>query len=393
MSAWGDVNNDGYLDLFLAQLGQRFPLSKGLLARQPASSRLYLNVPGESGSPRRSFVDATTEFGLDAFVSDQTFFGAAFGDYDGDGWIDLFLSSPVLARSTLLRNQEGKRFVRSDAITTTRAGFTAAFLDVNHDGRLDLFHGGHGPAKSNVDRTVFGVGSDRFGSAVFVQDEHGRFQERTDVFRGDMPIGTMGASFGDFNNDGAYEFYLGTGNPEPAFVLPNLMYLGDIEGRQPTGFMSNVTMMNGFGTIQKGHGIVFFDFDRDGDQDMYSSLGGMWPGDSWPNQFFKNNSPQKNAWVKLRLRGRQSNYYGVGAMIRVDAETLAGDAVVRYYYMNNKTGFGSAPYLAHIGLMDAARVVRVDVTWPGSNSNTTFDDVEIGRLNVLDEDGHSQVGQ
>ena len=390
MSAWGDVNNDGYLDLFLAQLGQKYPFSKGLLARKAASSRLYLNVADQQDGSQRGFVDATTRLGLDDFVHDQIFFGAAFGDYDDDGWADLFLSSPVLARSVLLHNNQGAGFTRSSAISTRRAGFTAAFLDINHDGKLDLFHGGHGPARRITEQLVFGGDSASFGSAIFVQDEEGRLQERQDVFRGGMPIGTMGASFGDVNNDGAYEFYLGTGNPQGSFVLPNLMYMGESDGRQPTGFMKNVSMMNGFGSIQKGHGIVFFDFDNDGDQDIYSSLGGMWPGDTWPNQFFKNDSQLDNSWVKLRLRGRQSNYYGVGAMIRVDAETEAGESVVRYYYMNNKMGFGSAPYLAHIGLMDAVRVVGVEVHWPVSQTTNSYEAV-IGELNLLDENRDRQV--
>ena len=117
----------------------------------------------------------------------------------------------------------------------------------------------------------------------------------------------------------------------------------------------------------------------------------MWPGDSWPNQFFKNESELPNTWVKIRLRGRQSNFYGVGAMLRVEAETAEGETVVRYHYMNNKMGFGSAPYLAHVGLLDAERVVSVEVKWPVSQSKQTYTDVQIGQLNVLDENGSASL--
>ena len=110
---------------------------------------------------------------------------------------------------------------------------------------------------------------------------NGAFTGATTVFRGQMPIGTMEVSYGDINNDGCHDFYLGTGNPEGWFVLPNLMYIGETEGTKCTGYMTNIPSLHGFGTVQKGHGIVFFDFDNDGDQDIYSSLGGMWPADSW----------------------------------------------------------------------------------------------------------------
>jgi hypothetical protein len=58
-----------------------------------------------------------------------------------------------------------------------------------------------------------------------------------------------------------------------------------------------------------------------------------------------------NKWTKIRLRGRTSNYFGVGSTIRVRAENARGQEIVRYYQMDNKTGFGGAPLLAHIGLM------------------------------------------
>jgi hypothetical protein len=166
--------------------------------------------------------------------------------------------------------------------------------------------------------------------------------------------------------------------------LPNLMYIGELNGTQPTGQTTNISMLHGFGTIQKGHSIVFFDFDEDGDQDIYSSLGGMWPADSWPNQFFVNNSQLENSWVKIRLRGRQTNYYGIGAKIRVVARNPDSEKIVRYYHIDNKTGFGSAPYLAHIGLFDATEIETVEVRWPVSRTTKIYS-AALGQLNILDE--------
>jgi hypothetical protein len=378
VSAWADVNNDGYLDLFLAQWGMSLPFSRGFLAKPRMNSKLFINQGGR-------FVDRTREYGLSAVVNDQYFIGAAFGDYDSDGDADLFLSSPLRNTSVLLRNEAGRGFVTTGLIVRDEGGFVTSFLDVNHDGRLDVFLSGFSDAKTSTEMAVFGedFGSYHSGhTTVFLQGADGRFKDRSDFF--DMPIGTMGASFGDLNNDGAFDFYLGTGSPEGWFILPNLMYLGETEGTKCTGRTTNISALHGFGTIQKGHGIVLFDFNNDGKQDVYSSLGGMWPSDQWPSQFFVNESEVKNSFIKIRLRGRKSNHYGVGATIKVVAANDRGEEIVRYHHMTNGTGFGSSPYLAHIGLLDATRVKSIDVRWPGQSRWKPYHG-SLGALNLLDE--------
>jgi FG-GAP-like repeat len=378
VSAWADVNGDGYLDLFVAQWGFKIPFVSGLMAKPRIDSKLFINQNGH-------FVDKTEEFGLSDIVEDQYFIGAAFGDYNSDGYPDLFLSSPLRNTSVLLKNISGNRFEKTNLIDATGVGFSAAFVDINHDGRLDIFQAGFADAKSSTEQAVFRENVNRYHSGhstIFLQTPDGKFERRDDFF--DMPMSTMGASFGDINNDGCYDFYLGTGDPEGWFILPNLMYLGETQGTGCAEHLTNISMLNGFGTIQKGHGIVFFDFDNDGRQDVYSSLGGMWPADAWPNQFFVNKSNLKNSWVKIRLRGRKTNHFGVGATIKVVAENQKHDEIVRYYLMDQKTGFGSGPYLAHIGLMNATQINGVEVYWPASGCRKTYR-AELGKLNTLDE--------
>jgi hypothetical protein len=380
--AFADVNNDGKLDLFLAQWGMKVPFSTGIMAKPREDSKLYIQENGR-------FVDRTREYGLSDVVADNFFVGAAFGDYDRDGFADLFLASPLRNTSRLLHNVNGKRFEASDLVRRSAGAFTAAFVDVNHDGRLDIFEAGFGDATSAVEQAVFGEhGESHTGhGALLLQTPDGHFETHEEVF--DMPIGTMGASFGDINNDGCYDFYFGKGTPEPWFVLPNLMYLGSSDGTRCTTRFSNVSMLEGLGNIQKGHGVVFFDFDDDGRQDIYSALGGMWPGDAWTAQLFVNRSRSTNTWTKIRLRGRKTNYFGVGATIRVRAENRKGQEIVRYYQMDNKTGFGGAPLLAHIGLMDAFRIKDVEVYWPASGCRATYR-ADRERLNLLDESACAQ---
>ena len=398
--AWGDVDRDGDLDLFLAQWGVRFPSSSPLLSAPRMRSRLYLNVPrrdGRNGGVR--FRDVTAEYGLEGVVRGAFFVGAVFGDLEGDGYPELMLSSWVRGGSVLLRNVDGRRFEDSGLIDPKRPGFMSGFVDVDHDGRLDLFRGGFGVARTSTPQVLErasgaarplpkerleGVGISR----ILGQTPEGRLELRAGYFAGDPPLSTMGASYGDLDNDGCLDFYLGTGTPEPWYVLPNLMYVGRREGWKCRGGTVDVSRLHGFGTVQKGHGIVFFDFDEDGDQDVYSALGGMWPGDEWPNQLFVNEGDTGNAWVKLRLRGRRTNRFGVGAMIRVVATGPEGESIVRTYHMDAKTGFGSAPYLAHIGLGAAVAVEEVEVRWPVSGCRAVYE-VELGAPGepprVLDE--------
>jgi hypothetical protein len=110
----------------------------------------------------------------------------------------------------------------------------------------------------------------------------------------------------------------------------------------------------------------------------------MWPGDAWTSQLFVNKSSNHNTWTKIRLRGRTTNYYGMGATICVRGRNAQGQEIVRYSQIDNKTGFGGAPLLAHIGLLDATRIDGIDVTWPASRCVHTYAG-RLGALNTLDE--------
>lgn len=378
-AAWGDIDNDGDLDLFVAQWGMALPLVDGLLARRRMDSRLFVNDGGV-------FSDRTAEFGLAEFLDDEFFVGASFGDFDNDGDADLFLSSPVRGASVLLENR-GRRFAVRRTARRAESGFYTAFVDVDHDGWLDIFQGGFSDARTSTEMTVFGRGLETYSSGhstILLQESPGVFKEHNEFFGGDMPMATMGASFGDVNNDGCWDFYLGTGNPESWFVLPNLFYVGESLAGQCTGRMENVSMLEGLGTIQKGHGVVFFDFDGDGDQDVYSSLGGMWPGDAWPNQLFVNDGREMGGFVRLRLRGRKTNRFGLGARISVRGRREGGGSIVRRVQMDNKTGFGSTPYIAHVGMSDAIAVENVEVFWPASACVQKYD-VDLNETSTLDE--------
>lgn len=376
-SAWGDIDNDGDLDLFIARWGMKIPFLRGPLAQPYRHSHLFVNEDGR-------FVERTEEFGIAEYVKDRGIIGVAFGDYDNDGWIDLFLSGLAARTSFLLQNLGGQRFV---AVERHESGFMTAFVDLDHDGNLEIYQGGFTDGRTSAEGAVFAETASNLGgySAILKRSEDGSFVRNAEYFGGgSFPIPTMGCSYGDLDNDGCLDFYLGTGNPEGWTVVPNLMFRGVRDGRGCSIDADHISMLDGFGTIQKGHGIVFFDFDGDGDQDVFSSLGGMWQGDRWPNQLFVNEGANENSWVKIRLRGRQTNHFGLGARITVNAVAPDGKAIIRTYAMDHKTGFGSAPYIAHIGLFDAVSIGDIEVFWPVSECRMSYS-AEINALNNFDE--------
>ena len=169
-SAWGDFENDGDLDLFVANWGQQVPFFGGITRKKLDDSKLYINENGH-------FEDRTEAYGLSSIVRDRRIIGAAFGDYDQDGYVDLFLSSFTRGISLLLKNNEGREFVRTNLIDNKEPGFMTTFLDIDHDGDLDLFQGSAGNAKTITREAVFNYPWQDYRNRIYLND-NGRFKER-----------------------------------------------------------------------------------------------------------------------------------------------------------------------------------------------------------------------
>ena len=120
----------------------------------------------------------------------------------------------------------------------------------------------------------------------------------------------MGSNFGDIDNDGFLDFYLGTGSPPYSYLVPNVL-MHNVGGRR----FEDVTIASGTGHLQKGHGISFADWDRDGDLDLFLESGGAVPGDKAHNVLFENPG-HGNRWLTLRLVGTRSNRAAIGARVR-----------------------------------------------------------------------------
>lgn len=364
-ASWGDFNNDGLLDLFVGNesLGT---------SRHPC--RLYQN------SGDGTFKDVTAAHGIAAggFVK-----GVVWGDIDNDGWLDLYISR-LLEPNLLFHNQPGKdgrryfvEIAEKAGVSKPTHGFTTWFWDFDNDGYLDLFVSGYGSdylaiSPKSVAADYLGQPTDTEKPRLYRNKTDGKFQDVTKDMALDRVLFTMGANFGDLDNDGFLDFYLGTGGPDFRTLIPNLMFRND-GGK---GFQ-DVTTAGGFGHLQKGHGISFGDLDQDGDQDIYAVMGGAYEGDIYPNALFENPG-NENHWLSLVLQGTTANRCAIGARIKIHLETPTGRRTI-FSTVSSGGSFGASPLRREIGLANATRITALEITWPGTTKPQTWNRLLIDR--------------
>ena len=162
-------------------------------------------------------------------------------------------------------------------------------------------------------------------------------------------VPSMGANFGDIDNDGFLDFYLGTGAPSFASLIPNILLQNDA-GRR----FVDVTDATGTGHLQKGHGVAFADLDRDGDEDIVLNAGGAVPGDSYDDALFENPGARRpTLGRRCGWSASRSNRAAIGAKIRVTVAAVAGGRGrrrLRYREVSSGGSFGSNSYVQHVGL-------------------------------------------
>jgi hypothetical protein len=183
----------------------------------------------------------------------------------------------------------------------------------------------------------------------------------------------MGCNFGDLDNDGWLDFYMGTGAPDLSVLVPNRMFHNDGGKR-----FRDVTTSGGFGQLQKGHGIAFGDINNDGTQDVYSVVGGAVEGDEFHHQLFANPGHGNN-WLKLKLEGVRTNRAAFGARIRVVVPADGGERSI-HRIVGTGGSFGASPTRQEIGLGQARSVERVEIFWPVTGVTQVITGLEINRL-------------
>jgi len=363
---WNDFNNDGWLDLFIGNE----TTGAGELEHP---CELYIN--NQDGT----FREVAKQAGCDLR---RVVKGVTSGDYDNDGWKDIFIST-MSGERRLLKNAGVHNGEISFIDVTRVAGldkergrtFPTWFWDYDNDGWLDIF-----VCDYTFDRSLANYAAaeklhiDMGGPSpmlLYHNNHDGTFTNVAKDMGLTQVVFAMGSNFGDIDNDGYLDMYLGTGNPNYESLVPNKMFK-NMGGKR----FADVTASARVGHLQKGHGVSFADVDNDGDQDIHIEMGGAYVGDHYQNSFFMNpGQNDDNRWICLQLEGRKSNRAAFGSRVKV---TFRENGVTRSVYRDVNCGgtFGSSPLRREIGIGSATMIDEIEVRWHGSGQVQIFKDIK-----------------
>lgn len=359
---WNDFNNDGYLDLFIAN--ESSPLDS-------YPSELYIN--NQDGT----FTNVAYASNCDVvdFIK-----GSTSCDYDNDGDIDLFLSG-MNKRKTLLKNTGIKDGIPHFVDATDEAGlagidvmtFPTWFWDYDNDGWQDIFVCGYqfnGSIAGETAKEALGMPNGNSKMYLYHNNHNGTFTDVSKVSGLSKTVFAMGSNFGDIDNDGFLDMYLGTGNPDYKSLTPNKLFRN-----MGNGTFADVTVSGRVGNLQKGHGVAFNDLDNDGDSDIFIEVGGAYSGDAFNNALYLNPGQNNNRWIKMKLEGTDSNRSAIGAKIKVSFKENGISRSV-YRIVNSGGSFGASALRMEIGVGQAAIIDQIEVTWPKSQKKKVFKNVQ-----------------
>ena len=349
-AAWADYDNDGDLDLYVGNESTAELLAPGQLFRNAGDG---------------TFVDVAAPAGVENYYLAKA---VVWGDYDGDRFPDLYVSN-LNGFNRLYRNQRDGTFadVAGDlSVSAPLRSFPAWFWDFDNDGVLDLYVSSYAADIGALAAAYLGRPVEVELAHLYRGDGRGGFDDVTRQRRLVHPASPMGSNFGDIDNDGFLDFYLGTGDVTYESLMPNLLY----HNRGGERF-ADVTTAGGFGHLQKGHAVVFADFDNDGDQDIFEQMGGAYPGDRFGDSLYENPGFGMH-WIAVKVVGASSNRSAIGARIRVEVVDETGRKRSIYRHVNSGGTFGANPLRQTIGLGKAARIERLEVFWPKTGKRQAF---------------------
>jgi hypothetical protein len=366
-ATWFDFDGDGWLDLFIGNESS---------GTENHPCELYHN--NRDGT----FTECALPSGVDivAFIK-----GVSSGDYDNDGRPDLYISTR--GRPNILLHNDGPgpgnvpgKPVWKFSDRTTQAGvgepifsFPNWFFDYDNDGWLDIFVSGYAATINDMAADALGMEHKGERMRLYHNNRDGTFSDVTKAAGMYRLVHTMGSNFGDLDNDGWLDMYLGTGDPDFSTLIPNRAF----RNNQGKGFQ-DVTTVTGTGNLQKGHSVAFADFDNNGSQDIFTIIGGAYQADTYHSSLFVNPG-NSNHWITLKVEGEKSNRAGVGTRIKVDLDTPGGPRSV-YKTVCNGGSFGGNPLRQEIGLGDAKSIKSVTLSWPATGKTQTLTGLEMNRF-------------
>jgi hypothetical protein len=303
--------------------------------------------------------------------------GAAWGDYDDDGKPDLYVSN-MWGPNRLYHNRGDGTFdevATKLGVADPMRGFSCWFWDYDNDGRLDLFVCGYFAQLNDIVADYLGQPTTAERPRLYHNLGNGRFEDVTVGAGLDRVILTMGTNFADIDNDGFLDMYLGTGRPAYMTLVPNLM-LKNVEGRH----FVDVTDATGTGHLQKGHGVSFADWDGDGDLDFFVQMGGVAPGDRSHNVLFQNPGSQPSRhWLGIKLVGVRTNRAAIGASVQADLRRPGGTLRSLFRVVGTGSSFGGNSLVVHLGLDQETEIETLTVTWPVGRLRQVFHRIPAGQ--------------
>jgi hypothetical protein len=361
--ATGDFDRDGRVDLYLTEW-------TGETRCGGAHERLYRGL-GAGGT--RYFEDVTGRMGvtLTGLRSPVAWsFAAGFTDLDADGWPDLLVTGDF-GTSRLFYGRGSDAYLEateSAGVGTEGFGMGATVADFNGDGRFDIY----------VTSVTFRIALDwqRSGNRMYLGESARRFRDAT------SESGTQSGGWGwgvaalDSDHDGDMDIVSAAGlhNQLGAHHSPLVYY----ENSGDAVFTERASQV-GLTNTQPTRGLVVFDYDRDGDQDVLI----VRHGDT-PLLYRNDGGAALGDWLRVRAQGTRGNRQGLGAVVRVtvDGRTWLAET-------NSVTHFlGQSEQVAHVGLGAAAqsRVATVQVTFLGGHV-VTLENVALNQeLTVVEPD-------
>jgi hypothetical protein len=359
-AAWFDYDNDGKLDLVIANYVDWSPERNFYCGDRGPGMRSYCHPDDYHGQPPTlyhnngdgTFTDVSKSSG--AGLKGGNGLGVVTFDYDDDGWQDIFIANDHMPNFLFHNNGDGTfrevGYLAGVAVSADgqfEAGMGTDAADTTGNGRLDLIVG---HLDMQLARLYRNQGDHTFEDATF----------RSKIAYATYHISTFGTRFLDYDNDGTRDLFMANGH-----VLDNIeRYHADTRYAEPKlmfrntgrGIFENVSDRLGpdFQLPRVSRGAAIGDFDNDGDLDILVSNNGQRP------QLLRNDGGNANHWLQILLIGTKSNRDGVGARLKVSA----GDLVL-YDQRKGGMSYQSAqdPRL-HFGLGQRSRIEAVEIIWP-----------------------------
>jgi enediyne biosynthesis protein E4 len=372
-AGWFDYNNDGLLDLLVVNYA-KWSLNSNRFCGDPSRHlRVYCHpmyFEGLSNALYRNrgdgtFEDVSEKSGLSRLQGRGM--SLAFADYDGDGFMDVFITNDNQP-NFLLHNRGDGTFEEvglTAGVALLNSGQPVSnmgvdFRDYDNDGLTDIF--------------VTDLNNETF--PLFRNLGGGMFEDATTTSRLGVlsaPRAGWGNGLFDFNNDGWKDLFTANSHADD-----NVEQMAAAHYRQPNSIFANLgdgtfwdvsaTVGNDFQVPRAHRGCAFADFDNDGKIDaVVSSL-------QDPAELWQNVSPRQNSWIILKLIGTKSNRDGIGARVRIGKQ---------YNHMTSAVGYASSTHFGvHFGLGRISKVDAVEIRWPSGIVQTLRDVAPNQRLEI-----------